>query len=201
MLPHHLSLWGLAVAILAFTACGAPVEPTAQPNTPTATAPVATPTTAATNTPATDEIAGVEAFANIPVGQHVRGPVSYPQTPPIGGPHNPIWQNCGIYDQPVPNEQAVHSLEHGAVWITYRPDLAKADVDHLRDLVRGKSHALLSPFSDLPTPVVASAWGFQLKVESAADPRLEQFLAKYHNGPQNPEPGAPCSGAAGQPIE
>jgi hypothetical protein len=131
----------------------------------------------------------------------VPGPVSYPQTPPAGGQHNPIWQNCGIYDQPVANEQAVHSLEHGAVWITYQPDLGEGDVNQLRELVRGRSHALLSPYPDLPTPVVASAWGVQLKLDGASDPRLPFFIEKYHNGPQTPEPGAPCSGGAGEPVE
>lgn len=193
---RDMMLWKLVLVVILLAGCGgSSAKPTTQP-------PTATPQASATPTAASAraEIVGLETFANIPAGQHVPGPVSYPQTPPVGGPHNPVWQNCGIYDQPVPNEQAVHSLEHGAVWITYRPDLPEADVTHLRDLVRGKSHALLSPFPDLPAPVVASAWGLQLKVESATDPRLEQFLAKYHNGPQNPEPGAPCSGAAGQPI-
>src|SRR5690606_15236745 len=121
-------------------------------------------------------------------------------TPPVGGPHNPLWQNCGIYAEPVPSEQAVHSMEHGAVWLTYRPDLAEADVAQLLELVAGKSHALLSPFPDLPAPVIASAWGVQLKVESASDPRLAQFVEQFHSGPQTPEPGAPCYGGVGTPL-
>ncbi|HET9972943.1 MAG TPA: DUF3105 domain-containing protein [Streptosporangiaceae bacterium] len=36
--------------------------------------------------------------------------------------------NCGIYDQPVPNERAVHNMEHGAIWITYQPSLPQAQV-------------------------------------------------------------------------
>src|SRR5215217_3837704 len=68
------------------------------------------------------EIPGVEVYANISAA-HVQGPIEYPQVPPVGGPHNPIWVNCGVYEQPVPSEMAVHSLEHGAVWITYRLDL------------------------------------------------------------------------------
>jgi hypothetical protein len=147
-----------------------------------------------------EELDGLETIENVP-GNHVPGPFTYPQTPPMGGPHNPVWQNCGIYDQPVPNEQAVHSLEHGAVWITYQPDLSDTDVATLRDQVRGKSHALLSPYPDLPAPVVASAWGVQLKLDGADDARLPFFIERFHNGPQTPEPGAPCDGAVGEPIE
>jgi hypothetical protein len=154
---------------------------------------------AACGRPNPEDLTGLETFADVDAG-HVNGPVSYPQTPPVGGPHHPLWQNCGIYDQPVPNEQAVHSLEHGAVWITYRPDLATEEVALLRELVRGKSHALLSPYPGLPAPVVASAWGLQLKLDGADDARLPFFVQKYHSGPQTPEPGAPCSGAVGEPI-
>ena len=131
---------------------------------------------------------------------HEDGSLTYPQTPPVGGPHNPHWQNWGIYDQPVTNEYAVHSLEHGAVWLTYPPDLSPTAVEQLRGLVRGRSHALLSPYPGLPAAVVASAWGVQLKVDSADDPRLAEFVARYEQGTQTPEPGAPCRGGTGTPI-
>jgi hypothetical protein len=150
--------------------------------------------------PPPEELAGLETIENVP-NNHIPGPFTYPQTPPMGGPHNPVWQNCGLYDQPVPNEQAVHSMEHGAVWITYQPDLAAEDVALLREQVRGKSHALLSPYPDLPAPVVASAWGVQLKLEGADDPRLPFFIQRFHNGEQTPEPGAPCNNGVGEPIE
>jgi hypothetical protein len=122
-----------------------------------------------------------------------------PQTPPVGGPHNPIWQNCGFYSKPVRNENAVHSMEHGAVWITYSPDLPKDQVETLRDIAHRNSYVLVSPYSDLPSQVVASAWGKQLHLNSADDPRLEQFVRAYQQGPQNPEPGAPCNGGVGSP--
>jgi hypothetical protein len=141
----------------------------------------------------------VQTFANLS-RNHVDGPITYPQVPPVGGEHNPVWMNCGIYDKPVPNENAVHSLEHGAVWITYQPDLPQAAVEQLRGLVRGHSHVLLSPYDGLPATVVASAWGVQLRATGADDPELAKFVATYENGPQTPEPGAPCSGAKGVPL-
>jgi predicted small secreted protein len=130
---------------------------------------------------------------------HTKEPVDYPQTPPVGGPHNPIWQNCGFYSKPLRNEYAVHSMEHGAVWITYSPDLPKDQVETLRDIAHRNSYVLVSPYSDLPSQVVASAWGKQLHLNSADDPRLEQFVRAYQQGPQNPEPGAPCNGGVGSP--
>jgi Protein of unknown function (DUF3105) len=152
--------------------------------------------------PMAQAIPGVERVSNLQRG-HVPGPQAYAQLPPVGGIHNPVWQNCGVYDQPVPSEYGVHSMEHGAVWITYRPDLPDRDVQALRALARGKDYVLVSPWSAdsaLPSPVVASAWGLQLPLESATDALLPQFISRYANGPQAPEPGALCTGGVGSPL-
>ncbi len=130
---------------------------------------------------------------------HVQGNVDYPQTPPVGGDHAPIWQNCGYYSQPIVKEQGVHSMEHGSVWITYSPDLPAPQVNVLRDLARSQTYVLVSPFPGLPAPVVASAWGAQLELPSATDPELAAFVKQYRQSPKAPEPGAPCSGASGTP--
>ena len=119
--------------------------------------------------------------------------------PPTGGTHDPRWQNCGIYTETVDNGPAVHALEHGAVWITYTPDLPAGDVAALQDMVREKgSYMLLSPFPDQKSDVVASAWGVQLEVDSVSDGRLGQFIDRYRGG--GPEPGAPCTGGLGNPV-
>jgi hypothetical protein len=134
-----------------------------------------------------------------PGSQHTEGDVDYAQSPPVGGEHNPVWQNCGFYNKPVTDELAVHSLEHGAVWITYSPDLPQDQVDQLRDLAQSQTYVLVSPYPDLDSPVVASAWGKQVKLEGADDPDLERFVRAYSQGPQTPEPGAACTGGVGEP--
>lgn len=143
-------------------------------------------------------IEGVQSFPNLERG-HTTQPVSYDQNPPAGGPHNPAWQNCGVYTQPVASENAVHSLEHGAIWITYEPDLPATEVQKLQTLARESGFRLISPYSELPSPIVLSAWGYQLQLEQADDPRLVSFIEKYEQNPQSPEPGAPCTGGVGQP--
>lgn len=128
---------------------------------------------------------------------HVETDVDYEQTPPVGGDHHPTWQNCGFYSAPVTDEYAVHSLEHGAVWATYGPDLPEADVERLRELADREGYLLVSPRDDLAAPLTLSAWGVQLELDSADDERLDVFLLKYLQGPQTLEPGAPCSGGLG----
>ncbi len=147
---------------------------------------------------ATQPIEGLEQYPNQVQG-HAEGTLSYAQTPPVGGVHNPIWQNCGVYTDPIPNEHAVHSLEHGAVWITYQPDLPAAEVEQLQTLTRQSRYRLLSPYPGLPSPIVISAWGYQLKLDKADDPRLQRFIERYEQNPLGPEPGASCSGGVGQP--
>ncbi|MDQ3355036.1 MAG: DUF3105 domain-containing protein [Actinomycetota bacterium] len=140
---------------------------------------------------------GVQSF-DVASADHVDAAVTYPQIPPVGGDHNAVWQNCGYYPQPIVTEMGVHSMEHGAVWITYRPDLAEDEVDVLRG--RAGSYVLVSPWAEgLPSPVVASAWGSQLPLDSASDPALGAFIDTFRQGPQTPEPGAACRGGAGQP--
>jgi hypothetical protein len=132
--------------------------------------------------------------------RHTEDDVDYAQSPPTGGVHNPVWQNCGFYQEPVRDENAVHSLEHGAVWITYSPDLPQDEIERLRDLAQSQTYLLVSPYPDQPYPVVATAWGKQLSLESAENPELERFIGTYNQGPQTPEPGAPCTGGIGNPL-
>jgi hypothetical protein len=145
---------------------------------------------------AAQPVEGVQEF-EIASAAHTADPVDYAQLPPVGGDHHPIWQNCGFYEDPVVDEHAVHSLEHGAVWVTYDPALETSEVERLRALADRYTFLLVSPYDGLPTPVIASAWGLQLQLDSVEDERLEPFIRRYIQGPQTPEPGAPCSGGIG----
>ncbi|MEU6141249.1 DUF3105 domain-containing protein [Streptomyces sp. NPDC047081] len=126
---------------------------------------------------------------------HVTGTVDYPMNPPVGGDHNQAWMTCDgtVYTKPVADENAVHSLEHGAVWVTYNDKAADADVKTLSDKVSRTPYTLMSPVEGQAGTIMLSAWGHQLGVEKASDPRVEQFFTKYVQGAQTPEPGAACT--------
>jgi hypothetical protein len=148
---------------------------------------------------AEQEIEGVEAFDDLTFN-HVTTAVDYAQTPPAGGDHNAAWLNCGVYSEPVPDENAVHSLEHGAVWITYDPELPADQVATLEEMAANQSYVLVSPYEGLDSAVAVSAWGYQLKVDSADDERLPVFVQKYLLNPELAEVGAPCSNGVGTPA-
>lgn len=156
-----------------------------------------TPTTVPSPDPGEPE--GTQTFSGLEQ-THVDTPVQYPQTPPVGGPHNPAWQTCAFYDRPVMTERGVHSMEHGAVWITYSPDLPADQVEVLKSVQQSGREVLVSPFDGLPTPVVASAWGKQLQLPSATDERLAVFVSMFDDGPQTPELGTPCAGGTDETV-
>jgi Protein of unknown function (DUF3105) len=123
------------------------------------------------------------------------GQLTYPTSPPVGGDHGLYFMDCAgeNYPEPVPNEYAVTSLEHGAVWVTYQPDLAAGQVRLLADRVSNQPYVFSSPYPGLDRPVSLQAWGYQLKVDSADDPAIDQFIAALRIRAAV-VPGAPCIG-------
>ena len=141
-------------------------------------------------------IEGLSVVAGTPARDHVAGPVDYDQSPPNSGAHNATPQQCAVYDAPIAPERALHSLEHGAVWVTYTKAVAPDQLAELAGKVEGDPYRLMSPVEDQAKPVVLSAWGRTLAVDSAGDDRVDDFLTAYTNGPQSPERGAACAGSS-----
>ncbi|MEV3990895.1 DUF3105 domain-containing protein [Streptomyces sp. NPDC049837] len=131
---------------------------------------------------------------------HVTQAVTYPMKPPVGGDHDQVWMNCDrdVYKKPIPERNAVHSLEHGAVWVTYNDKAPAADVKKLEEKVGKTSYSFMSPVKDQAGAIMLSAWGKQVTVDGADDPRVDAFFTKYVQGPQTPEPGAACTNGLGQ---
>ena len=143
-------------------------------------------------------VAGEQTFDDL-TANHVTGTVDYPQTPPVGGDHAAVWMNCGVYTEPVPTENAVHALEHGAVWFAYDPEqVDDAQVEALRDLAPD-TYSVVAPWPDLDTPMAVSAWGAQLTFDDVDDPAVGDFVTKYWKSTNAPEPGAACTGGVDGP--
>jgi hypothetical protein len=143
--------------------------------------------------PSDGGIDGVQTYGDL-TRDHTKDDVDYPQSPPVGGDHDPEWIDCtgSVYDQVLRNENAVHSLEHGAVWVTYSDAATQDDIDALAAKVDGQPYSFMSPYPDQESPIELTAWGVQLAVDDASDSRIDEFLTTYRSGPQTPEPGATC---------
>ncbi|MET9968327.1 DUF3105 domain-containing protein [Streptomyces sp. NPDC006356] len=127
---------------------------------------------------------------------HVTKSVKYSSEPPVGGDHNQVWMNCNgdVYTKELKNEHAVHSLEHGAVWVTYTSKASKSDVEALAAKVKQTPYTLMSPDEKQKDPIMLTAWGHQRTVTGADDPNVGKFFETYVQGKQTPEPGAACTG-------
>lgn len=89
-------------------------------------------------------------------------------------------------------------MEHGAVWITYQPDLPIDEVAVLQDVALINGRILLSPYPQQKSKVVLTAWDVQIELDSVADHRLGQFVERYVNT-RGPERGSGCDGGRGAP--
>ena len=133
---------------------------------------------------------------DFPSRNHVQGVVNYTDSPPFGGDHDPTWADCNgtVYPSELRKENAVHMLEHGAVWITYKPGLAADQVDALKQKVSGVGYMALSPYPGLKSNVSLQSWGHQLFVDSATDSRVDRFINDLRlNSAVTPEFGATCT--------
>jgi hypothetical protein len=132
--------------------------------------------------------------------EHVVTAVDYDRPAPSGGDHlfAPYWLNCGVYEGEVPDELAVHSLEHGAVWIALGPDSTDTDRERAADLADGRK-VFVSDVPDLEDPVQLVAWGARLPLDSLDGDAPETFLGDFIDGSGAPEAGSSCSSEFGQP--
>lgn len=187
-----------AVVVLAL-AIGIPValrsgsDP--EPGHKAGTDPTTAPTADGTSSPPLD-LDAVQVYDDL-ANDHTTDDVSYPQVPPVGGPHDPAWLDCGVYDEPVRDENAVHDLEHGSTWLTYDPALGGDDVAAMAAQL--PQNSIVSPYVGLPSPVVVTVWGRQLQLTGPDDPRLGLFVAAFGDGHTSPEPFASCAGGIQDP--
>jgi hypothetical protein len=127
--------------------------------------------------------------------------VNYPSLPPTSGQHWPApaapapW---GIKTSTLPFEVSTHNLEHGGIVIYYAADLASAQVDQIRALVRSLQSAgfkklVLEPWADMPkeSKVILTAWDWILKQPTFDQVSFVKFVRQHHAGPDAPEKDVP----------
>ena len=109
--------------------------------------------------------------------------------PPAGGPHyvNPL--PGGVYTEPIDDGRVIHSLEHGLVWITYKPGaISDAQLKAVIDLAEGrKRDIVLSPRPDNKDALAVVSWGRRLILKPDDIKTLKDFISTNLN--RSPEPG------------
>jgi Protein of unknown function (DUF3105) len=128
----------------------------------------------------------------------VCSPIDYATNPPTSGPHYPIWAVYRTYAAPVPRGYWVHSLEHGAIVISYNCtspcDAELAELAAYLDARPAdplcappvKARIIVTPDPRLDVRFAASAWGFSLRSSCFDLSFLDPFInAHYARTPEN----------------
>ena len=133
--------------------------------------------------------------------QHVGATVDVPYEqleggiPPYGGPHDGYTLPCGIYDDAVRVEQAVHSMEHGAVAIWWEPSRAsQGEVEQLRQIARRHLEAgdftILAPLQGLGSKIVLTSWGERMSLDTVEEDTIDAYFSAFkHDAPEPVQAG------------
>lgn len=124
-------------------------------------------------------------------------PPEYNSNPATSGDHAPAPAQCGIYTEELPDVVQIHNLEHGAVAINYRSDLAADEIEALQQFARTKSsHVVVSPRADLTEPVVVTSWARMLRLDSVDIETIDIYFEEFVFS--GPEVGVACPFAVDQ---
>lgn len=131
---------------------------------------------------------GVAEFASLGAA-HINPGSSHPpynSNPPTSGWHYPQPAAWGIYDNQLADETLIHNLEHGGIWISYRPDLPEDQKAKLKEIAgRYKSKVILEPRVQNDSPIALVAWQRLLKLDTVDEAKITQFISTYKNrGPE-----------------
>lgn len=126
---------------------------------------------------------------------------NYNSNPPSSGDHWASPAKNGIYDKQLPDEQLIHDLEHGYVWISYRPKSKSSESTSEATNVSGASDevikelkkiaeadnwkVILEPREKNDSMIALVSWGRVLKLDKPDYDKIKNFIRTYRNrGPE-----------------
>jgi len=114
------------------------------------------------------------------------GQFTYNSNPPTSGPHYGQAPNWGFYSEPIDDESAIHAIEHGGIWISYK-DLNEDEIDLLEDFVDNNSQSVIvTPRDQNDSRIAIVAWTKLVKFENVDVDAFQKFLLLNKNKTHEP---------------
>ena len=121
--------------------------------------------------------------------------------PPVSGRHSPNPADCGVHDKQVPDENFVHTLEHGTVAVLYQPDLPPDEIKKIESIVSSfQDHTYSSPYEDLPDPIVVASWAHKMPLDKLDEDAIREYIDTFRTSPPAPEADQDCPNTAEAPF-
>lgn len=143
--------------------------------------------------PPPPELEAVETFPDMGTQHLAPGEATpeYNSNPPTSGPHAAAPAACGVYRQPVPDVNYLHSMEHGAIVLQYDPELSQEQIVELEEIGREVGgEIIVAPRPDNPAPVALTAWTKLLLLDEVDGDIITAFEREFGN--RSPEAAAQC---------
>ncbi len=122
--------------------------------------------------------------------EHVAG-TSHPpynSNPPVSGWHNSSPAEWGAYKEELPDEVLIHNLEHGGIWMSYRPDISPEMVEKMEGFYKKWGRKIIvTPRAANDTDIALAAWTRldKFNLEEYSEERVEKFIKAFRNkGPE-----------------
>lgn len=113
---------------------------------------------------------------------------TYNSNPPTSGWHYPQAAEWGAYREELPDETILHNLEHGGIWISYKPDISEEMRTELEGFFEEWGRKIIiAPRVKNDADIVLAAWTRldKLTVSEYSEERVERFIRAYRNkGPE-----------------
>ncbi len=109
----------------------------------------------------------------------------YNSNPPTSGPHYVKPAVWGAYQTELPDEQLVHNLEHGGIWISYK-GIDATTKTALEKIASSQQKLIMEPRANDDAPIVLASWGRLQKFQTYDEKGIIAFINANKN--QSPEP-------------
>jgi hypothetical protein len=130
------------------------------------------------------EIFAIQGQQHIDIGA---SHIAYNSNPPTSGPHYVQPANWGVYQTELPDEQLIHNLEHGGIWISYTGIASTTQID-LEKLAKSYTKIIVEPRTKDDAPIILASWGRLEKFQTYDEQAIVAFIKANTN--KSPEPMA-----------